>query len=164
MPTGVSQAINSAAQDILALVVLVIGVLGVAALVSDRARTWVFDRMLGEVIARASRMQRKEGSIAEAEEARTQRIGDAVKAISRGLMYKSTIVDRGNSQLSEWRNAQSDALAGVTTLQAEYPNLRGHFDKVISLLTDSQTHVDAVLVSRDYIQPILDATGASQRG
>jgi hypothetical protein len=158
MPPGISQAIQGAAQDILAFAVLVVGLVGVAAVVSERVRTWVFDRMLGEVIARVSRKQLWERSILEGNLACTQRVGDAVRAISHGLMYKSTIVDRGNTLLAEWRNVQSDALAGVTALKAEYPTLSDHLDKVISTLTASQSHVDAVLISRDYIQPILDAT------
>jgi hypothetical protein len=149
MPPGVGQAIQNAAQDILALAVLVVGILGIGAIISERARKLLLDRVAGGIYARVTRRR-----------ARSERIEQAVTAVSHGLMLKATTGDWAGSQeqAMEALHAQQDALAGVTILKTEYPTEVAHLDEVIKFLTGKRIEIDAVAVSQRLIQPILDAT------
>jgi hypothetical protein len=154
--------VQSATQTILALAFLVFGILGVSALVSERARKLVIDRMLGSLVARASRQQLKERTDAEKATARSQRVNDAVRALSHGLMLKgANLGDQGfdtQATMDERRHAQLEALAAVTTLKAEYPDLHGNLNAIIAILNDPSKKVDPLVVSSTYLQPILDVT------
>jgi len=149
MPPGIGQAIQNAAQDILALAVVVIVGLVAATGLSEHARTFLVDRIGGDIYRRITRRS-----------ARSTRIQEAVSAISRGLMLKATIGNWAGSQeqAMEALHTQEDALAGVTTLKAEYLALITHLDEVIKYLGGKRIEVDAVAVSQRLIQPILDAT------
>jgi hypothetical protein len=149
MPSGIGQAIQNAAQDILALTVVIIVGLVAASGLSERARALFIDRIGGDIYRRITRRT-----------ARATRVEKAVRAISRGLMLKATIGNWAGSQeqAMEALHTQEDALAGVTVLKAEYPALITHLDEVIKYLGGKRIEVDAVAVSQRLVQPILDAT------